>query len=487
MTLGSGIMALSMGNLNLAERVRRSTLAFNLAESGAERAARWLKDQASPPSGTSPIDPFGGSQALGDGTYVVSVLPDAGNPGADLKRYTVTSTGTVQGRDQQVQLVLRQASFGKYAYFTDREVSSISGGPIWFFSGDRIRGPAHSNNTSGTNFRINWSTSATAPIFEDMVTAAGSGITYSSSPSSEADFLKIFKTGSRGYQLGVDPIPLPGSSDQQRNAAWGADSGFPSTDGVYVPNSLGTATGGIFIRGDAAVTMQLDGFGNQQFVVTQGSVTTTLTVDLALNQIRKEDSTGGVEVISGRGNGVLYCDGNVTSLSGTVADNRLTSGNPPQVERRSAYTIATDVNNGKNITVSGPIRYASAPDPSAPTTDEVNLRPGTLGLLGRNIKVASGAPTTMQIDAVMMAGSSATSDGSFYVENYNSKTPTGTLKVMGGIIQKARGPVGTISGGSIATGYAKDYYYDPRLADNPPPHFPTTGNYDRISWRKMPG
>jgi acyl-CoA synthetase (AMP-forming)/AMP-acid ligase II len=36
--------------------------------------------------------------------------------------------------------------------------------------------------------------------------------------------------------------------------------------------------------------------------------------------------------------------------------------------------------------------------------------------------------------------------------------------------------------GSLATGYAKDYYYDARLADNPPPFFPTTGGYDRISW-----
>ena len=61
------------------------------------------------------------------------------------------------------------------------------------------------------------------------------------------------------------------------------------------------------------------------------------------------------------------------------------------------------------------------------------------------------------------------------------------MKIMGGVIQKARGPVGTISGGVIQTGYAKNYYYDTRMADNPPPYFPTTGNYDRISWRKQPG
>src|SRR5712692_1195900 len=84
-TLGAAVLSLSLTGLNLAERVRRGTVSFNLAESGAERAARWLKDQPSPPSGTVAIDPFSGSQSLGSGTYSVSVLPDAGNPGADRK------------------------------------------------------------------------------------------------------------------------------------------------------------------------------------------------------------------------------------------------------------------------------------------------------------------------------------------------------------------------------------------------------------------
>src|SRR5688500_2580824 len=60
MMRGEALMALSAAGLHLAERTRRSTLAFNLAESGAARAGRWLKDEASPPAGTTAIDPFGG-------------------------------------------------------------------------------------------------------------------------------------------------------------------------------------------------------------------------------------------------------------------------------------------------------------------------------------------------------------------------------------------------------------------------------------------
>ena len=400
MLLGEAVMGLLMTGLNLAERVRRQTLSFNLAESGAERTARWLKESGAPPSGTTAIDPFGGSQALGDGTYSVSVQPDAGNAGATLKRYTINATGTVQGRQQRVELVMRQTSFGKYAYFTDREASAFGGGAIWFTSRDRIRGPAHSNNADGGNIRINW-TGATAPIFEDMVTTAASSLVYSpSDPASEADFLNIYKTGSRGYNVGVDPIPLPDSTTIQKEAAWGGSTGFPTTTGVYVPSTGGVLRGGIYIVGDFSMTMQLDGSGNQQFVVTQGSTTTTITVDRASNLTRVQVGSGTITSYVGAGSGVLFSTGNITSLSGTIADNRMSAGSPPTVLNVSAYTLATDVNNGKDITVTNRLTYQSSPDPSLPTTDPANQRPGTLGLMAHNVVVGSAAPTNMEIDAI---------------------------------------------------------------------------------------
>jgi len=75
---------------------------------------------------------------------------------------------------------------------------------------------------------------------------------------------------------------------------------------------------------------------------------------------------------------------------------------------------------------------------------------------------------------------------SFTVDNYGSGTPRGNLKVIGGIIQYRRGPVGTFfgGGGGIASGYAKDYTYDFRLTDNPPPSFPTTGVVVTLSWKE---
>ncbi|MEA2553616.1 MAG: hypothetical protein QOJ65_1792 [Fimbriimonadaceae bacterium] len=479
MVMGMATLSLTLEGLHLTKRVQQNTLAFNLAESGAERAMRWLKDQATPPSGTATLDPFNGAQALAGGSYAVTLIPDPNNSGAVLKAYTINASGTYGARTESVRLLARQQSFGKYAYFTDREISAASGGRIWFYSGDRIRGPAHSNNASGSDFQIDWSTS-TGPIFQDMVTAVSSNIDYSpSDPATEAEFSKVYKAGSRGFHLGVDPIALPNSSDAQKNAAWGSSSGFPSTTGVYV-----NAGGGIYVHGNAGIVMSTDGAGNQVFTVTQGSTVTKVTVDLGANEIRKQVGSGAVVTTTGVGTQVLFCSGNISSLSGTIANNKVNSASQT-IEARSAYTIATDVNNGKNITVTDNIKYATAPDVSKPYNDPANLSSGTLGLIARNVTVASGSPTALEVDGIILTGSSTTSDGSFSVADYNSKTPTGRLKVVGGIIQKARGPVGTLSGGTIATGYTKDYWYDGRLADSPPPFFPTTGLYDRISWQRL--
>jgi hypothetical protein len=314
------------------------------------------------------------------------------------------------------------------------------------------------------------------------VTAAGPRIDYAPrNPMSEPDFLQIYKTGSRGYQLNVDTIPLPSSSDAQKAAAWGGTSDYPSSNGVYVNEG-----GGIYIRGDSSVVMQVDGSGNQKFVITQGLTVTTVTVDTIAGMRTVQVGAGTPTQVNGLGSGVLFSTGHITSLHGTIADNRLIGGENPQIQVRNAYTIAADVNAGKNITLPLPLRYASSPDPSKPITDLVKLKPGTMGLIAHNVRVATGAPSNMEINAIVLAGSQSTSDGSFSVVDYNTKIPPGNLKMMGGIIQKARGPVGTFSGGAIRTGYVKDYWYDPRLADYPPPYFPTTGLHDRVSWRRIP-
>lgn len=497
-TLSIAVISITMSALDMNNKQQQRAIAFNLAESGAEDGLLYLTSLSTPPQGSEPFDPFNGPVSLGGGTYSVTIDPNDEDAGKFLKTYVITSVGKIGNITKTVEIVAKQASFGRYAYFTNSEQSS-SGSEIWWSAGEVVDGPVHSNNRDPLNpnrytslFNINYNGS-TSPIFLDKVTASGTSINYSpSKPKNESTFRKIFAEGSKGYMLGVDPIELPETTDIQKEAAWGGSSSFPTTNGVYF---RGISNSGIYIVGDAAISLSLNASGNQVITITQTyksgnktiTNTTTITLDRYTNTTTATGTlgSGSATSMSSLPNGVIYCTGNITSLQGEVADNLYSDD---EITTRSEMTIATDVNSNKDITITGDLTYHTKPDKTQDADAEVNLAAGTMGLVARNITIDSTAPANLEIDAVCMAGGENTSSGSFSVENYSSKKPTGTLTVIGGIIQKARGPVGTFnsSTGQTVTGYKKNYKYDSRLAQKPPPFYPTTGHYERLSWRVVP-
>jgi len=76
---------------------------------------------------------------------------------------------------------------------------------------------------------------------------------------------------------------------------------------------------------------------------------------------------------------------------------------------------------------------------------------------------------------------------SFLVNNAGTGSPLGNLTVNGSIAQEFRGAVGTDRSGTIVTGYAKAYTYDPRLEYLAPPYFldPTSSNYEVVSFSQL--
>ncbi len=476
----AGVLMVTSQAIHLNGSQQQRAIAFNLAESGAEYGYQVLRDMSTPPATLTPLDPFGGAVAVDGGTYQATIYPDASNLTVFLKKYQIVCTGTFKGATKKVELVVQQASFGRYAYFTDKETSSISGGAIWWRAGETVDGPVHSNNKDNSNFNINYNGS-NAPIFKDVVTAAGNTINYTPSrPTTETTFRKIFSDGSKGYKLSVPAIELPSTTEAQKNAAWGSSAGFPNTNGVYLRASV---NGGIYIRGDAAIQFTLDASGNQKILITQENNTTTITVLLGsssttLSGVKGTGSDGNISKLP---DGVIYCTGNITSLQGEIADNTYNSSG---ITKRSAYTIATDVNAGKDITLTGSLYYHTKPDKTKDASDTSNLAAGTMGLVAESTIISTACPTNMRLDAVTLSGGQNTTSGSFYAQSYNSRS-IGTLSLLGGIIQKDRGPVGTFNSGTGQTtsGYVKNYVYDPRLAACPPPFFPTTGQYERLSWR----
>lgn len=137
----------------------------------------------------------------------------------------------------------------------------------------------------------------------------------------------------------------------------------------------------------------------------------------------------------------------------------------------------------EDVMIRGHIDYTTDPRINSNSTD-------ALGIIARDdVWVDTTAPNDLRISAAIMATGteSAGNPGSFGVINFNSGPPRGTLYVYGGIIQDTRGAVGTFSGNSMVSGYDKNYSYDPRFLERPPPYFPAvSGKLEYKNWTEGP-
>lgn len=402
-------------------------------------------------------------------SYTVTI-DGTGNANRYLKVFTITSTASLSAdpnKTRRIVAIITQENFGRYLYFTDSETSSVAGGqPIWWIPGEKADGPVHSNS----QFNIAWKVNTPPdPIFLGPVTSAASTVNYQrigtgpNAPQNENEYKQIFKDGSAGLKLGVERIDLPANVYIQQSVAWGASTGFPTNNGVYLPNDGYNVIGGIYIKGDCVISMSVQG-SNQVFTISQGGKSTTITLNTVAQNTKIQPQGGGAQVYNGLINGVIYCDGNITGLSGKV---------------KGAYNIVADLQKGYNITITDNIIYNDDPRQNPDSQDR-------LGLMARNVIISTSAPYNLEIDAVILAGSKDSSDGSFYYAGWQGSL-RGTLTVFGGIIQKKRGPVGTFSSstGQPISGYRKNYKYDSRMANNPPPYFATTGKYQIVAWRDL--
>jgi len=191
--------------------------------------------------------------------------------------------------------------------------------------------------------------------------------------------------------------------------------------------------------------------GNTTLTFNGGTVTVATT---SASQSYTIPASGGIIYVANNGTSSGSKSGTIYLEGGTV------TGPLTVVSEASMY-------------VENNITYTHNPVTNPTTTD-------ALGLISQdNIYVANNAPTSLTIDAAMIAAGTSGdgSAGSFQVQNYSTKTPTGTLTVYGGVVQDVRGAVGTANDhGSIETGYAKNYTYDPRLLTKPPPDYPVVSN-----------
>jgi hypothetical protein len=303
-------------------------------------------------------------------------------------------------------------------------------------SGDRLQGPVFTNS----EFHITGN-----PAFYGPVGSHAAQITYYHGgapldnpyflPAASFDPVYHIDPSTPNPNLSQPIIPMPTSTDPALKT--GAYQFTGDTAIVFVVNPDG--------KGAMNVTNVAKGWTNHNMTLDDPALTSQ---SIYVN--------GGNLTISGRLKGVM-----------TVAAGQTATGS------KGSVVIADSVRFND--------RYDASSGTLLPST---GINPGSTEYLGimaeSNVIVSRNVPTNdVEIDGSIMALGT-----SFIVENwYDSHYNKGTLTVLGGIIQEERGPVGTFSGSTKVSGYYKNYIYDTRLLNTQLPYFPTTGQYQVMSWQ----
>ena len=159
-------------------------------------------------------------------------------------------------------------------------------------------------------------------------------------------------------------------------------------------------------------------------------------------------------------NGAIWCQENNLHIKG-VLNGRVTVGAK------------------KYIWIDDDITYAQ--DPREGPSDDL------LGLVSEDKMFISDTPENRgpNNNFTLMASTFSRTDG-LWAEHYNTRPVEGKMTTVGGLIQKIGGYTGVFSGGqnpTVINGFQPGgTYYDQRLLNDAPPFFPTTGNYEVISW-----
>jgi Tfp pilus assembly protein PilX len=468
------------------------------------------------------------SQAPGSPT--VTTRDASNNPTgySYIYNYTLTSMGTAQGTEQASvseagSLILgisaaantTQVSFASFGMFIDNYPTCLG----WLVPGT-MTGPMFTNGA--------WQFTTGTYIFTDPVSQANAnadfwfGTTCIQSPTSS------YKKGSQtikptfqgGFNLGQPTVALPPNDFSQKRAVLdglGTNTANPTstemaavlknisgtayssgvTSGVYLPYGPSSGAnvmtgGGIYVEGNATVTLSPSGASAQVYTITQGSTTTTVTIDpLATPPVAWSCPTGTVGTTTIQSGAttknvcsvpknyttsptaatMLYVDGAITSLKGPGAGQAA-------VQDGSQITITAK----NDVTVTGDVLYKTEPV----TTTQNQIVPGTTPAC------CSGSP----VDTLIPGHDNNQVLGIFTATgNFNLNTTQTNIQVDGAIALISQGGTGgfkntgsaintftnvggqtqnSIYNAAIAT---QNVYFDRRFTNRPgfaPPWFPST-------------
>lgn len=401
-------------------------------------------------------------------TYIYTIISEGKkvnyNPAL---KVTVTVTGKIEGN-------LKKENFARFALFTDRHVME-NGSRVWFTDRTRFYGPVHTNGE--------FSFAYTPQFFDEVSSYSRTALFYNngnnrrldadSNPPRDVPFF------ARGFIRGAPQINLPSVTYTQLYASlsYFPDDNFPTYSPTWTvirgflglpsqdtppPNGIYTITiangGGIYIQGDASISLGKDSLGRAVYTITQGNNTYIFTIDTQNNKTYVKIGSQTIE-INKIPNGVIYVNGSVTSIKGLVQkDQKLT-------------VVATNT-----ITITHHLTYEDDPRNNPNAVNVLGLLAEKGNIILNPLNNDGSVLWDPNIHAVLMAP-----NGVVQVANYNTRTPAGDVHLLGGIISKNYGAFGTFTtdrnGNPIPqSGYGRDFWYDYRMRTGyAPPYFPTTG------------
>ena len=249
------------------------------------------------------------------------------------------------------------------------------------------------------------------------------------------------------YTNGGSPVFMQRATSL--NGIWNYNNAHPVFKGGYDSGVNVTLPGNFDTLKTAAATngKWLQVSGNQP-VFIQFNANGTVTWRLDGN----EDWSGGgwttEPLTSFAPNGAIWCNEKNLHIKG-VLHGQVTVGCKKTIWIDGDITYATDP------------RYGSSTD--------------MLGLCAEERLYISDVPANHANDFVLMGSIFSRTDG-LWAEHYNSRPVEGKMTTVGGY-------TGVFSGSSIIHGFTPGgTYYDDRLLNAAPPYFPTTGNFEVVSW-----
>ena len=356
-------------------------------------------------------------------------------------------------------------SFARYALFTNTQTNA-AGQEVWFNNNNcRFSGPVHTNghfhfagNPSGTFIGAPvTSVSGTAEFYNN-----GNNINLNADNNGTRDVPAF--TGGAQFTRGAANIPMPATTTanaQKSIAIYGTEGQpIPSlANGIYLgADASNHVIGGIYVKGNATVTPGVSG-ANATYTITEGGITKIITVNRSANSTTVQTQGGGTQSYTGVPNGLIYVDGRINSLSGTIAASE------------QVTIAATD-----RIEITGDLTYqnyqANSHPPTSPATPSAAGQNNVLGVLSwnDNVIISDSLPSgDVSIHATVMAP-----NGEFAVENYDSLSARGTVTLLGGVITNTYGAFHIFNGNTLLHGYRRNFVYDTRMEQGmSPPFFPT--------------